>query len=312
MGGAQDPASPAIAERFGHLPLALRIAGALMSEGLQGVELLEEVQQVSDVRLDRYSNTPHANLAACFDVSLARLPEEDRRLYDAFGVLTRSSRIPRGLVSALWMAMRPELTEKDCAQIARALERRALLDFVEDRVSLHRLLHDYAAERARTSPESLDRCAAGLARAAGDPSWVVRELAIEALGHLGGEQAVDVALQAIQDPDIDVRLKALTVLWPARDARAIPALIALLKEGESETTLAAAQVLAAIGEPALAPLLDVLPALWGFGLDDAISALEWIGDPRAIPALEALAVEQADKACAAIRAKAAAPSTRND
>ena len=63
--GRADTSFPIIAKRFAHLPLALRISGALMSEGMSGAELLREVQQLSDLRIDRYSSGPQGNLAAC-------------------------------------------------------------------------------------------------------------------------------------------------------------------------------------------------------------------------------------------------------
>lgn len=155
-----------------------------------------------------------------------------------------------------------------------------------------------------------------------DPSWIVREMAIEALGRIGGELAFSAALRAGSgDDDMDVRLKALSVLAELGEPRAIPSLIDLLKENYYETTLAAAQALAAIGEPAVAPLLTALPALRGIGLQDGIRALEWIGDARALPVLKVLEGNPdvsydlhtsdgivrrngATEACNAIRAKA--------
>lgn len=320
--GRADAASHAIARRFAHLPLALRISGALMSEGVSGAELLREVQQLSDLRIDRYSSDPRGNLAACFDMSVARLPQDDRQLYYAFGVLTRSSRIPLRLVSTLWMTLRPRLSQKDCTQIVRALGRRALLDLVEDRITLHPLLHEYTAERVHETQDVVVRVADGLCRAMHDPSWIVREMAIEALGRTGGELAFSAALLAASsDDDMDVRLKALSVLAQLGDPRAIPALIDLLKGNYYETTLAAAQGLATIGEPAVPPLLAALPELHGIGLRDGVTALGWIGDARALPLLQALEgnpdvsydlhasegilrMNAATEACDAIRTKA--------
>ena len=62
----------------------------------------------------------------------------------------------------------------------------------------------------------------------------------------------------------------------------------MLQEGYYEATLEAAKALASIGELAVLPLLGALQTMRGIGLRDAILALEWIGDPPALPALEAL------------------------
>jgi hypothetical protein len=287
--GRPDPSFAAIADRFSHLPLALSITGALLSEGSSGDALLRDLQQVSDIRIDRYSTGPGENLAACFDVTLARLPEHDRQLFYVCGVLRSGSRIPQSLLWTLWRGLQPRLSDTDCKQVAAAFARRALLAQIDDRITVHPLLHKYAAERVQGTPGMVTQCADAIVAAMGDPSWIVRERAIEAIGRVGDRSIFDVVLHAaVADDDMDVQVKALDVLARLGDPRAVDAMIGLLRGNYYETTLAAANVLAAIGEPAVAPLVEALPALRGIGLQDGIKALGWLGDARALPVLRAL------------------------
>lgn len=286
--GRRDPASAALARRLAHLPLALKIAGALMkSDGRNGSELLVEFEHVSHLKTDRYADTPDTNVSVCFDVSLKRLPDDDRQRYEMLGLLPRRDRVPLKLAAALWRGVTPDLSDRDAADIARAFEHRALLAIEADRVTLHPLLHEYAAERVRRLPALVSGAANGLHQAMLDADWIVRERAIEALALIGGEPAFQAALgAAVEDDDPDVRIKGLRLLAQQPDPRAIPGLIMVLLEGYYETTIGAAQALAAIGSAAVEPVIAALPRLTGTGLTDGVRALGWIGDARAISVLE--------------------------
>ena len=87
--GRDDPRLAEIAERLGHLPLALKLAGAHLSEGMSAAEWLESFQHVGQIRLGRRSTDPHENLQVCFDLSVQRLAEADRPLYYAWASLPR-------------------------------------------------------------------------------------------------------------------------------------------------------------------------------------------------------------------------------
>jgi hypothetical protein len=285
-----DQAFRLVATRLGNHPLAVKIAGAILSEGVSVQEWFADVQRISEMRLDRYSKDPQTSLEACFDVSLARLPKEDQHSYYALGVLPKDSRIPFRLVTRLWQSLNPTLTEPQCRDLARALARRALIEINDDRLSRHNLLSDYAKERLVATRQLIPSLVGGLINSLEkDESWVVRELAVGGLARIASSSGLGVLLKAAAlDDDIDVRLAALRALARIGDPRAIDGLIAVLREGYYETTLEAAKALASIGEPAILPLLAALPSMRKIGLCDAILALEWLGDPRALPALQAL------------------------
>jgi len=60
--GHDDNKLADIAEKLGNLPLALKLAGARLREGMSGKEWLETFQHVSQIKLGRRSSTPHENL----------------------------------------------------------------------------------------------------------------------------------------------------------------------------------------------------------------------------------------------------------
>ncbi len=284
-----DPAAPALTQRLACLPVAIRIAGALMAlNDLSAEEVLAQLHSTAaHLRIDLYANDPQSKLEACFEVSLQRLPQVARTLFAAFGLLTRGDRIPVNLISEIWKAVRPELTDSQLVEHRRALAHRALLGMEGDRITVHPLLHEYAVEFVGRQAELKAVGTKGLQRASSSSDWITQERAIEALGRIGGEPAFESALRvaADVDADMDARLKALTILQRQPDPRAVPALVTLLKGGYYETTLAAAQALASIGADAVEPLLTALPELAGIGLQDGIRALGWIGDARALPLL---------------------------
>ena len=137
-----------IAERLGYLPLALKIAGARLKEGMTAAEWLATFEHVSQIKLGRYSNDPGDNLKVCFDVTIEQLAEADRRFYDALGVFPEDLAVPEQVVVRLWRGMEPSLSKVDCVDLLRELERWALIERDADKqITLHDLLYDYTRER---------------------------------------------------------------------------------------------------------------------------------------------------------------------
>ena len=146
--GRNDPAFVQIAERLGFLPLALKIAGARLNEGMTGDEWLQEFTHVSQIKLGRRSDKPEENLRVCLDLSVERLPEQDRPLYYALGVFPEDLLIPSSPVIRLWRFQDRTLSDHDCRELLTELARLSLLDYnqADKTISLHDLLYDYAQE----------------------------------------------------------------------------------------------------------------------------------------------------------------------
>ena len=119
-----------------------------------------------------------------------------------------------------------------------------------------------------------------------DKDQEVRLLAARALGEIGDPRAVEPLIAALKDKDQEVYWKAARALEQIRDPRAVEPLIAALKDKDQGVRLLAATVLGEIGDPrAVEPLIAILKvdekAPW-----QATKALELIGTPEAVAALE--------------------------
>ena len=105
---------------------------------------------------------------------------------------------------------------------------------------------------------------------------------------LKGEDAVDPLIDALSSRKKNIRLNAATLLGAIGDEKAIPALIATLKDNNKLVRREASTALSRMGEPAVDPLIETL------GDEDwrvrgaAAWALGNLGDEKAIPALEEL------------------------
>ena len=143
--GRDDPEMAAIAERLGYLPLALKLAGARLREGMTGAEWLQTFQHVAQIKLGRRSVDPHENLEVCFDLSVQQLVNEDQLLYYTFGVFPEDVGIPQQTVVRLWRHLEPALSAYDASELIIDLARLALIDRDADSetITLHDLLHDY-------------------------------------------------------------------------------------------------------------------------------------------------------------------------
>jgi len=142
--GRDDPRLAEIAEHLGHLPLAIKLAGAHLSEGMSTTEWLTDYQHVAQIRLGRRSTDPHENLQVCFDLSVERLAEADRPLYFALGIFAQDVAIPSSVIQLLWRKLAQGLTDHDCSELLTELDRLELLERHPDNtITLHDLLQDY-------------------------------------------------------------------------------------------------------------------------------------------------------------------------
>lgn len=115
-----------------------------------------------------------------------------------------------------------------------------------------------------------------------------RAEAIEKLGRSGDPEAMDLLIEALQDRDGLVPVKAAEALGRMRNPRSVPALAQAIKDSENYVRSAAAEALAQIGEPAIASLVGILnepdPAI----RDMAVHALGKIGPSAVAPLTDLL------------------------
>ncbi|HFE64868.1 MAG TPA: alpha/beta fold hydrolase, partial [Caldithrix sp.] len=120
-----------------------------------------------------------------------------------------------------------------------------------------------------------------------DSSQSVRERAIEALGKLGDKRAFEPIIAVIDDENEYVRDEAVMALGKFKDQRLIEALVSRLKDDGviEDVGLHAAEALAAIGEPAVRPLMNALNDSAALARENACIGLGILKDPRAIDIL---------------------------
>jgi HEAT repeat protein len=109
--------------------------------------------------------------------------------------------------------------------------------------------------------------------------------AVQALAALPHADTTPVLIAALQDPAPEVRQCAALALRLHPDPRAAQPLAAALADPDALSARLAVDALAAIGQPAVPALLDVLAVDSPSARLGALRALAAIGDTRAIPAL---------------------------
>jgi WD40 repeat protein len=146
--GKPQPLFREIARRLGYLPLALKLAGARLREGIPASEWLERFRHASQMKLGRYSAGPRESLPACFDISLEQLPEKDRRLYYMLGIFPANTYVPASTVVKLWSGPGSATPESDSLDLLLELARKGLLEMTASRtLVVHDLLRDYILEK---------------------------------------------------------------------------------------------------------------------------------------------------------------------
>lgn len=144
--GHDDPALPEIADRLSGLPLALKLAGARLAEGMSGADWLETFSRVSQIKIGPdETDDPHANLQACLELSVDQLSNDHQTLYHTLGIFPEDEWVPLDVVTRLWSKILPEICDEDCHALAYDLSRLALIELRDEdkMVTLHDLLHDY-------------------------------------------------------------------------------------------------------------------------------------------------------------------------
>ncbi|MCU0481433.1 MAG: NB-ARC domain-containing protein, partial [Anaerolineae bacterium] len=134
-----------ITEKLDYHPLALTLVGAALKGGLSGAQWLSLYDNVAQITLGRKPKNPHESMTLCFDVSMECLADDDRPLYYALGIFPEDEWIPDSIVTLLWRAIIPSLSNMDCAQILKELNDLALIerDLINHTLQMHDLLHSY-------------------------------------------------------------------------------------------------------------------------------------------------------------------------
>ncbi|WP_300998912.1 HEAT repeat domain-containing protein [Methanoculleus sp.] len=107
-----------------------------------------------------------------------------------------------------------------------------------------------------------------------------------------GRRAVELLAKVLADPDPDVRIVAAGVLGDTGEASAVEPLIGALHDENDDVRGAAAGALIRMGDAAVGRLIDTTKDGDRNVRLYAAGALKYIGDPRAIDALRALALDE--------------------
>jgi len=140
-----DPQFAAIAKQLGNLPLALKLAGSRLKNGMSAEEWLTDFQRLTQGLPDHEHHTPEQAIALCFDLSVEHIPADDRRLYDALGVFQADQAIAQEAVIRLWRATEATLSEHGCLELIEELARLGLVthDAEAQIIRISNLLHEY-------------------------------------------------------------------------------------------------------------------------------------------------------------------------
>ncbi len=172
------------------------------------------------------------------------------------------------------------------AQDAVVLEEEQVKDEIDIQIDL---LNDpdwvVRREAVITLGEMCDeRCVEPLARALRDGDWQVREVAIEAMGHVGS-LAVETLLKLLRD--WDVRKYVILALGKIRDERVLDPLMHQLRNDEFKND--AINALVELGKPAVLKLIEALKHKDENVRKSAVLSLGWIKNREAVgPLIEML------------------------
>jgi len=135
----------------------------------------------------------------------------------------------------------------------------------------------------------------GLQALLSSPSLEWRWWAVRALADIHDPRVPGWLAETLSDPEAEVRQCAALGLRINPAAQAVPALVEALHDRDPLVARLAGEALAAVGEPAVLPLIEVLQTTSHTPITaapharrEAARSLAAIGDPRAVPALYAV------------------------
>ncbi len=135
----------------------------------------------------------------------------------------------------------------------------------------------------------------------GSPRWWRRAECAERLGLAGASRATGVLIRALDDEVSEVRLRAAKALGAVGGRAAVRPLLRALNEPNRWSTIRIGDILAGMGSPVVAELLDAFPDL---SLHAKVAALDILGRVRSLEAVGWLRARLGDRE-PDIRARAA-------
>lgn len=143
--GRDDPTIPAIAERLGNLPLALKLAGTMLRNGMSGNEYLRKLDNQS---LQGDTNI-ETDLQNSIELSLNSFSQEERQLFATLSIFEEDIEIPENEVIKLWLELNDNLSEQDAYALIEKLIQASLLQRIEGTIpylTVHDLLKSIISE----------------------------------------------------------------------------------------------------------------------------------------------------------------------
>jgi len=148
--GRDDARFTEIADKLDYHPLALKLVGVRLRDGMTADEWIDSYDGIARIKLGRNPKTTDESIELCFDASMTALSDDDRPLYHSLGIFPEDVWIPEKIITLFWRK-RSGLTNTDCTDILIELERLALVDRDTDQraVRMHDLLHSYNRYKIR-------------------------------------------------------------------------------------------------------------------------------------------------------------------
>jgi WD40 repeat protein len=149
-----------IVEEVGRLPLALALCGGMAASLTPWTDILAALreQDLEFIKTEHASEPQHLNVWRAMEVSVAFLSELQQARFADLAVFAQGAQIPEAAIVTLW-SYTGGLNERDCRQLLISFKDRALVqldvpvgaanDVRSAHMSLHDLLYDIAAQRAR-------------------------------------------------------------------------------------------------------------------------------------------------------------------